>query len=160
MQCHPDNIIFYSFRQLFLCRQLYSLGHRQNLTLVSPSVKPCQNLCSGPSTVYQDLSTCHDWPVKKAIVDLPIRMTGNSKCTSGNLLSPLGAQNKDQCRCCSADVTNRPLKWCLWCRLTSLWHRYLPKRHTTVKIQHNIKSTYIFPPKPQMVSYTEYPPMM
>ena len=109
MQCHPDNIIFSSFGKLFLCRQLYSLGHRQNLTLVSPSVKPCQNLCSGPSTVYQDLSTCHDWPVKKAIVDLPIRMTGNSKCTSGNLLSPLGAQNKDQCRCCSADVTNQPL---------------------------------------------------
>ena len=67
MQCHPDNIIFYSFGQLILCRQLYSLGHRQNLTLVSPSVKPCQNLCSGPSTVYLDLSTCHDWPVKKAI---------------------------------------------------------------------------------------------
>ena len=38
-----------------------------------------QNLCSGPLTVYQDLSTCRDWPVKKAIVDLPIRLKGNSK---------------------------------------------------------------------------------
>ena len=37
---------------------------------------------------------CHDWPVQKATVDLPIRMQGNLKCTSGNLLSPLGAQNK------------------------------------------------------------------
>ena len=45
--------------------------------------------------MYQDLSTRHDWPVKKAIVDLPIRLKGNSKHTSGNLLSPSGAQNKD-----------------------------------------------------------------
>ena len=37
----------------------------------------------------------HDWPVKKAIVDLPIRMKGSSKRTSGNTLSPLGAQNRD-----------------------------------------------------------------
>ena len=37
----------------------------------------------------------HDWPVKKAIVDLPIRLKGNSKRTSGNSLSPLEAHNKD-----------------------------------------------------------------
>ena len=37
---------------------------------------------------------CHDWPVQKATVDLPIRMQENLKCTSGNSLSPLGAQNK------------------------------------------------------------------
>ena len=45
--------------------------------------------------MYQDLSTRRDWPVKKAIVDLPIRMKGNSKLISGNSLSPLGAQNED-----------------------------------------------------------------
>ena len=45
--------------------------------------------------MYQDLSTRHDWPAQKAIVDLPIRMKGNSKLISGNSLSPLGAQNKD-----------------------------------------------------------------
>ena len=38
---------------------------------------------------------CRDWPVKKAIVDLPIRLKGNLKLISGNSLSPLGAQNKD-----------------------------------------------------------------
>ena len=38
-----------------------------------------QVLVLGPPPVYQDLSTRHDWPVKKAIVDLPIRMKGNSK---------------------------------------------------------------------------------
>ena len=38
---------------------------------------------------------CHDWPVKKVIADLPITIKGNSKRSSGNLLSPLGAQDKD-----------------------------------------------------------------
>ena len=38
---------------------------------------------------------CHDWPVKKVIADLPNKMKGNSKHTFSNLLSPLGAQNKD-----------------------------------------------------------------
>ena len=33
--------------------------------------------------------------LKKAIVNLPIRMKGFSKRTSGNSLSPLGALNKD-----------------------------------------------------------------
>ena len=45
--------------------------------------------------MYQDLSTRHDWPDKKAISDLPIKMKRNSKLTSGNSLSPLEAQNKD-----------------------------------------------------------------
>ena len=37
----------------------------------------------------------HNWPVKKAIVDLPIKMKGNWKYISGNSLSLRGAQNKD-----------------------------------------------------------------
>ena len=41
--------------------------------------------------VYLDLSTCHDWPVKNVIVDLPSRLKGNLKCISGNLLSLLVA---------------------------------------------------------------------
>ena len=51
-------------------------------------------LVVGSHLFYQDLTTCHDWPVQKATVDLPVRMQGNLKCTSGNSLSPLGAQNK------------------------------------------------------------------
>ena len=31
------------------------------------SVKQRRNPCSGPSPVYQDLSTYHDWPVTKDI---------------------------------------------------------------------------------------------
>ena len=45
--------------------------------------------------MYQDLSTRHDWPVKKAIVDLPIRLKRNSKRISDNKLSPLSAKDKD-----------------------------------------------------------------
>ena len=41
------------------------------------------------------LSMHHDWPDKKAIVDLLIKMKGKLIHTSGNLLSPLGAQDKD-----------------------------------------------------------------
>ena len=49
----------------------------------------------GPPPVYQDLSTCHDWPVKDALVYLPIRLKGNLKRTSGNSSSLLRAQNRD-----------------------------------------------------------------
>ena len=45
---------------------------------------------------------CHEWPVKNVVIDLPIKMKGNSKCSSCNSSSPLGAQNKDK----GADVTN------------------------------------------------------
>ena len=41
---------------------------------------------------------CHYWPVKNAIFDMPIRLKGNSKCISSNLLSLLGwgeGQNMD-----------------------------------------------------------------
>ena len=71
---------------------IISPRHRQNLT-----AKQYRNPCSGPPLVYmyQDLSTCLDWWVKKAMVNLLIKMNGNSKHTSGNLLSPLGAESKD-----------------------------------------------------------------
>ena len=32
--------------------------------------------------MYQDLSMHYDWPVKKAIVNLPVKMKGNSRHTS------------------------------------------------------------------------------
>ena len=44
--------------------------------------------------MYQDLITRHDWPVKKAIVDLPIRLKGDSKRISDNSLSPKGARTR------------------------------------------------------------------
>ena len=45
--------------------------------------------------MYQDLSARHDCPVKKAIVDLPIGLKGNTKHISIKLSSPFGTQNKD-----------------------------------------------------------------
>ena len=38
---------------------------------------------------------CHDWPVKSAMVNLPIRLKGNLKNISSNSLSVFGAHNKD-----------------------------------------------------------------
>ena len=62
---------------------------------LSLSVNYSRNPCSGPPAVYQDLSMHNDCFVKKAIIVFAIKMKGNSKCTSGNWLSPLRAQNKD-----------------------------------------------------------------
>ena len=58
-------------------------------------MKQHRNPYSGSSPMNQDLSMCHDWPVKTAIVDFPIRLKGILKSTSSNLLSLLEAQNKD-----------------------------------------------------------------
>ena len=49
----------------------------------------------GPYLCIRIWGTDHDWPVQKAIVSLPIRLEGNSKHISSNLLSSLGSQNKD-----------------------------------------------------------------
>ena len=43
---------------------------------LSRSKKQYQNPYSGHPSVYQDLFTCHDMPVKKAIVNLPTRSGG------------------------------------------------------------------------------------
>ena len=56
-----------------------------------PSAKQCRNPSREPPLVYQDLSTRHDWPVQKAILDLPVRLKGNSKRPPGISLSPLEA---------------------------------------------------------------------
>ena len=43
------------------------------------SVSQHRNPSSEPPLVYQDLSICHEWLVKKAIVNLPIRFEGNTR---------------------------------------------------------------------------------
>ena len=64
--------------------------------------------------MYQDLSMRHDWLVKNAIVNLRII----KKCTSGNLMSPLGAQNKDSGTASQMVLTGVILR--LHCRLPQL----------------------------------------
>ena len=65
-----------------------------NRGLVRSVCEKKKSLSWAPS-VYKDLSMRHDWPVKNAFVNLPIRLKGKLKRTSGNFLSLLGAQNKD-----------------------------------------------------------------
>ena len=84
-----------------------SLRHRRNLTLFKSVYKTAPKSLFWAPTVYQDLNTRHDWPVKKDVVNLPISNKGNSKRTSGNSLSPLGAYNENISRRCFSDVTNR-----------------------------------------------------
>ena len=62
-------------------------------------------------SVYQDLSTRHDWTVKKAIVNLPLSLKGNSKLLSGNSLSPFGRGPEQGYRRCSADFTKGDVTW-------------------------------------------------
>lgn len=45
--------------------------------------------------MYKDLSMRWDWPVKKAVAILPIRLKRTLKRFSGSSLISLGAQNKD-----------------------------------------------------------------
>ena len=62
----------------------------------------------------------YDWPVINAIVDLPIKMKGNSKCTSSNLLNLLRAQNKDLSTPVQTLLTE--VRICLQCRLCFICH--------------------------------------
>ena len=57
----------------------YSHRHRQNQTSGKSVCEPVPKslFWAISSAVYQDLSKGHDWPVKKAIADLPIRSKGN-----------------------------------------------------------------------------------
>ena len=68
---------------------------------ISLSAKQRQKPCSGPSLVYQHLSTfiCHNRPVNKAIFNLPIRLKGASRPISGDSLKLLGLKT-------SVEVTN------------------------------------------------------
>ena len=76
-------------------RPLVACATDETKLRLSPSAKQRRSRCSRFPPVYNDLSARHDWPVKNAIVDLPIRMKGNSKRTYDNSFSPLGAQNKN-----------------------------------------------------------------
>ena len=57
----------------------------------------------------------HDWPVEEAIINLPIKMKGNLKHTSGDLKSLLRAQSNDISTASQMLLTN--VKLHLWCKL-------------------------------------------
>ena len=56
-----------------------TLDRSYRVPQTSVSVSQHQNPSSEPALVYQDLSICHEWPVKKTIVNLPIRFKGNTQ---------------------------------------------------------------------------------
>ena len=53
---------------------------------LSRSAKQCWNPYSGPLPVYQDLSMRHDWPLKRVIINLPIRSKRNSTLPAIHLI--------------------------------------------------------------------------
>ena len=55
-----------------------------------PSAKQCLNPSCGPPLVYQDLSTRHDWPVQKAIVDLPSQIERKFETPSRYFVESVG----------------------------------------------------------------------
>ena len=56
------------------------------------------------------------WRVKNAIVNLPLRLNGNTKSISGNLLRLLGAPNKDTNTDLQTLHVLTGVRLCLWCR--------------------------------------------
>ena len=50
-----------------LCRAAPSLRADEIKLWLTPSAKQHRNPCSGPPAVNPDLSTRHDWPVKKGL---------------------------------------------------------------------------------------------
>ena len=69
---------------VFKIPSTHSLWQSQRKLRLVKSAKQSRSLCSGPLSVYQELSKSHDWPLEKANVELPIRMKGNSQLTSDN----------------------------------------------------------------------------
>ena len=61
--------IFCFFETLvrFLCQKHISLRADEIKLWLTPSAKRRRNPCSGLPAVYPDLSTRHDWPVKKSL---------------------------------------------------------------------------------------------
>ena len=86
---------FHTLQQTFFALCSYHVPQMELIMnfWLSPSAKKRQNPCSQPPPVFQDLSTHHDWRVKKAIVNLPVRLKGNLKFILDNSLSLLGAKN-------------------------------------------------------------------
>ena len=94
-----------------------SLRHGWNYPLVKSVCETAPKSLFWAPPVYQDLSVRHDWPVKNAIIDLPVKMKENSKCCSSNSSNLLAAQNKEISAALQMLLTK--VKLCLRCRLTS-----------------------------------------
>ena len=88
----------------------YSHRHRQNQTSGKSVCEPVPKslFWAFSSAVYQDLSKGHDWPVKKAIADLPIRSKGNQ--TALQVIRWVRRGPRTRASPLFADVTKRATK--------------------------------------------------
>ena len=75
-----SQVISLSVKKSLLLMFNYPAPYETELWLICLGSNLRQNPCSGPPPVYKDLNTYHDLP----LVDLPTRLRGNSKLTSGN----------------------------------------------------------------------------
>ena len=64
--------------KIIFCFNCCSLRADEIKLWLTPSAKQRRNPCSGLPAVYPDLSTHHDWPVKKDLCFV-CRKTGNSQ---------------------------------------------------------------------------------
>ena len=121
-RCCSPFCLFLSYSVFYLSRSYLACSTDETKLWLSPSAKQRQNPCSGFPPVCQDLSTRHDWLVENAIVDLPIRLRGNSKLTFGNSLSLQGARSKNIGAASQTLITGVKVR--LWHRPTAtIWHK-------------------------------------
>lgn len=104
--CRILGLTFHSLRPYF-----YSDMEPLSAPFSATKWKPC--------VLGHDLGKHHDWPVKTAIVDLPISLKWNWKCIFGNSLSPLGTQKNDLSTASQTLLTGVTLH--LRCRLPERW---------------------------------------
>ena len=71
-------IVIYTVDKAIHCLNNRSLRADEIKLWLTPSAKQRRNPCSGLPAVYPDLSTHHDWPVKKDLCFV-CRKTGNSQ---------------------------------------------------------------------------------
>ena len=86
-----DKWVAYDIDETKLSPGKVRLLNRAKIRVLQPPPPPPPPLPGGK----RDLIWHHDWPLKKDIVCLQIKMKGNWKLTSCNSLSLLGTQKKD-----------------------------------------------------------------
>ena len=60
-------LFIHFFKKIIIVQATCSLRADEIKLRLTPSAKQCRNPCSGLPAVYPDLSTRHDWPVKKGL---------------------------------------------------------------------------------------------
>ena len=81
-----DKRRFYYWYDLHVYVHSLRAPHKELNFLLNPPAKK-RRVHDSHVPVVRGFESHHDWPINKAVVDLPIRLTGNSKRISSNALS-------------------------------------------------------------------------